>query len=406
MRASRLLLPLWLLAASAGYAFAQEAPIEQAQPSSPLAPAPHGPPPEKVPPCFLKPATIGSPFGAGVYFEQDGVLPWLTTWNEDRNYTMGLAFPLIGQWIHRAKLDTPLRAADCLSGLNAAHNGQVEAAGRDALQDFSLVFGHTAFTPDRLNEPGIITDDRPYASLLFISTMRTTVDPFQRRVVRSEFTLGMLGLDIGRRVQTYIHQRNRANKGPDAVTPDDPLGWHHQISDGGEPTAKYTISLARAANETLWHDASWHTEASAGYYTNVAVGGLLRAGYLRSPFWALNSNPLTVGNQKFDGATGDLDKDRAKRKFELAGFAAGRLRAVGYNALLQGQFRDTDFTLSSAQVARLVLEGEAGVTLAFGPCTAIGTIARRSGEYLVGVSRSHTYGGVHVVCVKRRKTDG
>lgn len=379
--------------------------IAGAQESLSLAPSAASPTASESQPFCPEPRQVsGSPFGLGVYFEQDGVLPWLGTWNEDRNYTMGLAFPMMGEWIHDAKLDALLRAADCVSGLGRAHRGQVDGAGDDAILDYGLVFGHTAFTPDRLNDPDVITDDRPYASLLFLSAMRTTVDPHARRVVRSEFTLGMLGLDIARRVQTDIHRRNRRNNGPDAITPYDPLGWHHQISDGGEPTAKYTVSLSRAATESLWHDTSWHTEASAGYYTNVAVGAQVRAGYLRSPFWALNSNPLTVGNQRADGKSArDLDAERAKRKFELAGFAAGRLRAVGYNVLLQGQFRHSDFVMSSADIARVILEGEAGITAAVGPCTGIATVARRSSEYRLGVSRAHTYGGLHLVCVQQRK---
>ncbi len=350
-----------------------------------------------------------SPFGLGVYFEQDDVLPWLNPWSDDRNYTMGLAFPMMGQWIHRAKLDLALRGMDCLTGLNKAHNDQVTNSGEDSIQDFSLVFGHTAFTPHRIELTAPIPGDRPYASLLFLSAARTTVNPHERRVLRSELTLGVLGLRIGHGVQTWIHRKRRAGNGPGALTPYDPRGWPHQISDGGEPTAKYTVSLGKAASESPWHDLSLHGEASVGYYTNVAAGALVRVGHLRSPFWALNSTPLNVGNQVVRKPLDEqlqVDYVRSQRRFELAGFAAGRMRLVGHNALLQGQFKHSDVTMNAGQISRVVLEGEIGATVGVGKCALVLTLARRTAEFIVGALRPHTFGGVHLVCAGRRRDDG
>lgn len=342
-------------------------------------------------------------FGMGVYFEQDSVLPWLGRWGGDQNYTMGLAFPFTGQWIHRKNLDIALRGLDCLTGVLRAHNAQLVESDPDKYQDFSLVLGHTAFTPRELQRSDPIYDDRPYASLLYLSAGRLTVNPYSRRALRSELTVGMLGLRIGESVQTWIHTGRRQKKGPDAVTPYDPAGWPLQISDGGEPTAKYTIGLARAANESEFHDVSVAGEASVGYYTNVAAGATVRVGWLRSPFWAHNSNPLSGANQRLrleaaadDGDT--VDAKRARKTVEFAGFASGRLRVVGYNALLQGQFRNSPVTFNSAEISRVVLEGEAGVSIGLKRCSALLTFARRSAEFTLGQARAHTFGGVHVLC--------
>lgn len=89
---------------------------------------------------------------------------------------------------------------------------------------------------------------------------------------------------------------------------------------------------------------------------------------------------------------------RAGKRWELAAFGSGRIRVVGYNALLQGQFRDSPVTVSSARVSRAILEGEAGISLGWKRCSALLTIARRSAEFTVGQVRPHTYGGVHLVC--------
>lgn len=352
-----------------------------------------------------------SPFGAGVYLEQDGVLPWLSPWNEDRNYTMGLAFPLMGQWVHSAHLDLPLQLVDCLTSLNRRHNQRIQAG--DTMQDFGLVLGHTAFTPDNLNTAQPIRDDRPYASLLFLSSYRTTMNAASRSVFRTEFTIGVLGLGIAESVQTRIHIENRRRSGK--VTPYDPLGWHNQISHGGEPTAKYTVSVAKAATESMWHDLAATAEASAGYYTSAAAGATLRLGYIRSPFWALSTNPLTAANQRARDASAaataqakpSLDERRAGRRFELLAFGSTRARLVGYNVLLQGQFRHSTVTMDATQIANMVLEGEAGASLGVGPCSFVVTIARRSPEFRVGIPRAHTFGGAHLVCTgKRGRSDG
>jgi hypothetical protein len=349
-----------------------------------------------------------SRFGAGIYFEQDSVIPWLGRWGGDQNYTMGAAFPVTGQWIHRKGLDWPLRGVDCLTGMLGAHNSNIVNGGLDAFQDFSMVLGYTAFTPRRLDLATPIHDDRPYAGLLFMNFTRLTVDPFARRALRSELTVGVLGLRIGEKVQTWIHTSRRENKGPDALTPYDPQGWPLQISDGGEPTARYTLALAKATSETEFHDVAWNTEASVGYYTNAALGATVRAGWLRSPFWAHNSNPLSAANQRLEPEVAQLSAEqppketvaerRARKSFEIAAFASGRLRVVGYNALLQGQFKDSPVTFNSAEINRAVLEGEVGLSVGVKSCSALLTFARRSAEFNVGQARAHTFGGVHLIC--------
>lgn len=342
--------------------------------------------------------------GVGVYFEQDSALPWLGRWGGDQNYTMGLAIPVLsGQWIHDRKLDLPLRGLDCLIGTLTRHNDQLKEGGEDGYQNFTLFLAHTAFTPREINLATPIHDDRPYSSLLFVGMSRLTVNPYSRRALRSELTIGMLGLGIAESVQTWIHTGRREKKGPDAVTPYDPMGWSLQISDGGEPTAKYTVGVTKATSETEFHDVAVTGEASVGYFTNVALGGTLRAGLLRSPFFAHNSNPLSAGNQVLrSGGTEEgepgVDAKRAAKRFELAGFVSGRLRVVGYNALLQGQFRDTPVRFNSGQISRAVLEAEAGISVGIKACSGLITFARRSAEFTVGQIRAHTFGGVHVMC--------
>jgi len=119
-----------------------------------------------------------------------------------------------------------------------------------------------------------------------------------------------------------------------------------------------------------------------------------RLGRLQSKFWTFDSNPLTAGNQaNFGGSTrkGDVAKP------ELFFFAAGRGRAVLYNALLQGQFRDSKVTFDSTQIEHLIVECEAGASASWRGVSLVASVARRSPEYRVGEPRSHTWGGIYLI---------
>src|SRR5688572_9531288 len=40
-----------------------------------------------------------APASFSIFFEQDGVLPWVGPWGGDQNYTMGLGFNGTGSWV-------------------------------------------------------------------------------------------------------------------------------------------------------------------------------------------------------------------------------------------------------------------------------------------------------------------
>lgn len=375
----------------------------QAQPALP-SPAPPPDPFETPHPASGAPAAPeGSSFS--LYIDQDSVLPWLGPWGGDQNYTMGGGFGFGGAWISRSHLDGPLNGLDFLSGLGKLHSRLRNTAGAgNYLESHTLTLAVTAFTPRHLEITEPIRDDRPYASLLALTAGHATIDGAKRRVIRTEFTLGALGLRIADTVQTAIHRHRRANnqkEDPTAVTPYDPQGWPHQISDGGEPVVKYTVSYLQVAQETRFHDIGIQGEASLGYYTNIAAGPVVRVGLLRSDLWSLNTNPLTAYNQAScapaETKCGDLPKrDRSPSKLEIYAFGAGRVRLVAYNALLEGALRHSEVTFGATQIEPLVREFETGVTTTWHNWGVTIALARRSAEYNVGQPRSHTWGGAYI----------
>jgi hypothetical protein len=324
--------------------------------------------------------------GGSLYLEQDSVLAPGT----DKDYTMGVAATFSGwrvrRWgVTRVLLAWPLSKLDRHVAwfMAKAHDGICEdITGPNSTQCLSttahpeqlayqahgLQIGVTAFTPrkgDPAVDPGCthrgcvlfdsnpVYDDRPYASLLYFSYRRETARA--KWAFRSDLTLGVLGLPIADVVQSGIHSRS------DRLTI--PGGWHLQISDGGEPTGKYTFGFKylalpvylRASDGGRNHagggtgvpterrilDATLDGEGNLGYYTNAAAGARLRVGYIDSPFWGADRQPISSVKR-----AGALVEARRRPKFtEAYLFASGGWSVWAYNALLQGQFRDSPVTL-------------------------------------------------------------
>lgn len=341
--------------------------------------------------------------GGATFLDQDSVFPWVFKWGGDQNYTMGLAFQGSGEWVGKLCISKPLLFLDGVFGLAKVHFRFASSQGREWTESHSLTFGHGAFTPKHLEIREPIIDDRPYSSLLFLTVSRATVDPYGQgmfcgRVIKTDFTVGVLGLRIGEKIQTSIHTSRRKKKGAGALKPYDPQGWPHQISDGGEPTVKYTVTYYQNLSSRRFYDCTLQAESSLGYYTNAASGVALRLGWIRSEFWTLMSNPITAANQALPVATEGIRRDQ--RKPELYAYGVVRGRAVLYNALLEGQFRDSDITLNDAEIEHVIRELEFGIVLGYRWVTGLIAVSRRSAEYNVGQPRPHTWGGVYLIVRK------
>jgi hypothetical protein len=356
------------------------------------------------------------PWGASLFVDQDSVYPWLGASGGDQNYTMGVGLQLTGGIVRFASW--PVRRIDSLFGLGRIHRrlriqttAFLPANTPSYYESHSLTFANGAFTPDRIEDPEPIFDDRPYSSIVGLTAAHSTIDPYGRRVLRTELTIGALGLGLSESIQTAIHTRRRENnqqEDPSAETPYDPEGWRHQISAGGELTGKYTATWLQALSESTPHDLTLHAEASLGYYTNAAVGFVGRLGWLRSDFWTVQTNPLTAMNQGLSADAAQTaraqgtksrvpQRKRSRDVLEAYLFGAARARFVIYNELLQGGFKDSSVAFRDADVERIVREVDAGATLAYKGLSLTIALTNRSPEYRVGESRSHTWGGVYIM---------
>lgn len=308
--------------------------------------------------------------GVGVYFDQDLLLPIV---NEDRDYTMGMAL----EFFNESDILLPLdKAARWLGHGLGVHS-------RDDSIKRSFMIGTVNYTPDNLSATAPAVDDRPYSSVLFLSSKR--VHASGDKAVGVEAQIGVIGTYVAREVQTTLHEWWRDANNSD--TPVEPKGWKNQISAGGEPTLRFRVakSTKLAEHPGLW-DLSQTWDMTLGYQTNASFGFSGRAGQIASPFWTIPFDPINRGN--FVPSLGGE---------EWYFWAAYRGRLVGYDALLQGQFRDSVLTYDAGDLQRLVHEGGLGLTVSWRSIQITSAANFKTAELNRGqADRMHWWGGTYL----------
>lgn len=310
--------------------------------------------------------------GLGIYMDQDLLVPLL---NEDRDYTMGLAFEFF--WEKEKGLyllDSLVEKAGRWLGIGKDENNIV----------YSFMLGTVAFTPDDLSDPSPILNDRPYASLVYLSNKRVRAD--RKTALAAEVMVGMIGTDIARDFQTQFHEWYRSLANSDE--PVEPQGWDHQISDGGELTMRLRLTnahLQTGLSKTGVYDVSTAYGLSLGYQTNASISVAARAGKIASPFWSIPHDPVNRGN---------FIPSRAKEEWYF--WTAFRLHVIAYDALLQGQFRDSDVTYSYDDIEPLVYDGAIGFTWCFEKSQLTISVNGKSPD-LTFVSRHQVWGSIDYI---------
>src|SRR5688572_23143184 len=258
--------------------------------------------------------------------------------NKDRDYTGGMSITISGE---RARdgllsLDPLLRRLDNLSDDN-----------QEADVYYARQIGLLAFTPGNTLVAEVQPDDRPYASLLFLSNGRVRVDADDRGAWTSSLTIGVLGLSVSESLHSAVHE---------LVGSERPRGYDHQISAGGEPTARYTL-----ARQNLWIadpsglvDVKTTVQGSVGFLTETSASISLRAGRFNSPWWGF-APELT------DYMAAPVPSESYRGGRELYVFAGARVKARAYNAFLQGQFRHSDVRYAGDEIEPLLAEAWIGV---------------------------------------------
>lgn len=325
---------------------------------------------------MLMAAGFPSVTSAGVWsisMDNDLFVPFTST---DHDFTGGFAVTYTSkegpqQW---RKLDSALATLDRFTRLNQSSSTKPSAA--------SIELGFYGFTPEDKTRSDVIWDDRPYSSLSYLSMSRMYPANLQGNYWSSSLTLGVLGLDIFGEAQNAIHR---------TVNVDESSGWGHQISSGGELTARYQVAYHdHWASSTSSSRFKTTYFSSLGYITEAGVSLSTRFGRISSPDQRFNPELITYGER--------VNELAAAGSYGMESYFWGgvALKARAYNAFLQGQFRDSEHSLSSSELRPVIAEAWVGYTFGMGQNRSLSYfIKAQSSEIRSGKGdRGHVWGGL------------
>lgn len=275
---------------------------------------------------------------------------------KDRDYTGGIALSASGSRAESGWLNIDPVRAWIFDNIDLGSKAETE------IKKHSVQYGFIFITPDDITATQPILDDRPFASLFFISNTELTVHAAEGRAYRSSLTLGMLGLKLAGEIQSGLHYITGS---------DEANGWDNQISANGEPTAMLTLSVQHDQFKNNDYQISTHLEGNAGYSTDVNAGVNWRWGRLNTPWWSFNPSHheyITSAAISVRGVTG------SRPEFYI--FAGANIKYRFYSSLLQGQFRDSVHTLSRDEIEQTLASGTVGATREFGDNLRISLFVR------------------------------
>ena len=347
----------------------------------------------------------------------------------DENYTMGVGLrytqPRISMVDQKFVLADITRLSEVyiamlFRNVNVVTN---EADNRLFSDVYSLSCG--AFTPANLNTSDIQYYDRPYASVtdFTIGNIDLYIEPRKKpKIFNTEFSLGFLGTGVAPQVQIGIHHIMNNN---DTQRPFTPKGWNHQISNGGELTFLYESKVRQLLFSLGPHslsakvpqnpdsslsskgtrrliDVSWTREYFVGYYTGFAFSLNTRIGLLDFRNWSFTPNPIAGSVGTLTGGSIKRGYFQTRRKLEVYISSELKPMTMLYNALLQGQFRKSDYVFRGGDVNAFLYQWasafnlnvpfrKSNLTIAYNFLSVKSPEYRRQDSF----GRSHYWGGLY-----------
>ncbi len=281
----------------------------------------------------------------------------------DSDYTAGFALTHSGRAANKwPALDRLIGGIDSAIGIN--RHGVDETT-------YSLELGAYGFTPEDIQVAGVQADDRPYASLVYLSSSRAYPAIDNKGTWITSLSIGLLGLSAFESAQNSVHSRLGSAKAE---------GWDHQISAGGEPTFRYQIAYQKPWGRAS-PDRQFKTTyfGSVGYVTEAGIALSNRRGVITSPSYRFNPELITYGERANEAL---VTSSGGRESYFWGGVA---LKARAYNVFLQGQFRHSDHTLGAGDVRHLIAETWLGYTQSLG--------RRFKMSYVVRAQSSEIHGG-------------
>ena len=199
---------------------------------------------------------------------------------------------------------------------------------------FGIALEHEGFTPTRIKQAEILSDDRPYAGSMFFKFFSIVNDPIQNSRVTSALSLGVLGPMAGsKELQRGIHE---------VVRFDEPNGWKNQIQN--DILVNYEFEYERKL------------VSSRDYFLLTAKAGLRGGTY---------STRALIGFTTMIGSFDDPFKNFQLRnnRHLVYLYLEPLLYGVVYDATLQGGVfnKQNPYVIVDYDIRRMVFQGTAGV---------------------------------------------
>jgi hypothetical protein len=295
--------------------------------------------------------------------------------HRDQDYTYGFNFTYTGS---KAKdlwfsLDKPLGGVDRFLGADNLSSNKIV--------NHSIEAGLFGFTPEDIEVAEANPNDRPYASLIYLSSAREQIDIVNQVAWKTTLTVGLLGTGFAGNIQNGFH---------DVISGSEARGWDHEISDGGELTARYAIARQKYVG-TIFDNMEIKStlQASVGYLTEASWSLSIRDGKYHTPWSSFNPELASYGEK----STYTTSARPINEHYFWAGVA---VKARAYNAFLQGQFRHSDVTYNNSELNPILIEAWVGYTFAFAEGYRISYVLRgHSSEIKEGAGdRNLVWGGL------------
>ncbi len=244
----------------------------------------------------------------------------------DRYYTQGIQFSII----HRVIKYSPVSYA--LIPLN-----------KNALNYYGLHFQQDCFTPKSIRYDTLNYLERPFAAVFFVSHTLNSLNPEKQLALKSQLDLGVIGPCARCEDEQKAIHRSLVNI--------QPLGWENQIKT--DYLINYNVKLEKGLRMKKNREIIGNAALRLGtLYTDASVGLTARFGFLSPYFSNLGMDRYSVYR---------------KSNLQFYGILKGNVKAVAYNATLQGGLfnHESIYTISDGRVTRVVVDGMAGFVFTY-----------------------------------------
>ena len=209
-------------------------------------------------------------------------------------------------------------------------NPRCGRVGKKVLNYYGMSLERQGFTPKTIRHEGIFYGERPFAGIAYVTHSLISIDTEKRLRLTTRINLGLMGPNLrGAQEQKGIHY---------ALGNIQPLGWENQIEN--DYVLNYDLFLEKGLINTKHFEMTGIAELRAGtLYDDFALGSMLRIGWMQPYF-----NNLGTTRQK------------GVRKVQFYIYAKGKIKAVAYNASMQGGVinRNSIYTIPADDIERLV----------------------------------------------------